>query len=172
MKCSGVRAVVGVALVAVVIGWMGQRDAWGGGQMYWTDLGIDKIQRVNLDGTGESKIDTGIGFLDHMLELFSRHSGIDLEVKASGDLHVDEHHLVEDVGLVLGQALNEALGTKSGIERYGSAMIPMDEVLVAAAVDLSGRFAFVSDYRPERAEVGDLPTELVPHFFRSPAKRR
>ncbi len=122
---------------------------------------------VNLDGKGKSKIDTGIGFLDHMLELFSRHSGIDLEVKGAGDLHVDEHHLVEDVGLVLGQALYQALGTKAGIERYGSAMIPMDEVLVAAAVDLSGRFVFVSDYRPERAQIGDLPTELVTHFFRS-----
>lgn len=122
---------------------------------------------INLDGKGESQIDTGIGFLDHMLELFSRHSGIDLEVKGEGDLHVDEHHLVEDVGLVLGQAFNQALGTKTGIERYGSAIIPMDEVLVAAAVDLSGRFVFVSDYRPERSEVGDLPTELIAHFFRS-----
>ncbi len=122
---------------------------------------------LNLDGKGESHIDTGIGFLDHMLELFSRHSGIDLKVKGAGDLHVDEHHLVEDVGLVLGQALYQALGTKAGIERYGSAMIPMDEVLVAAAVDLSGRFVFVSDYRPERAQIGDLPTELVAHFFRS-----
>ncbi|MFB3903887.1 MAG: imidazoleglycerol-phosphate dehydratase HisB [Acidobacteriota bacterium] len=122
---------------------------------------------VNLDGKGESQIDTGIGFLDHMLELFSRHSGLDLEVKGEGDLHVDEHHLVEDVGLVLGQAVYQALGAKTGIERYGSAIIPMDEVLVAAAVDLSGRFAFVSDYSPERAEIGDLPTELVAHFFRS-----
>lgn len=122
---------------------------------------------VNLDGKGKSKVDTGVGFLDHMLELFSRHSGIDLEVKGAGDLHVDEHHLVEDVGLVLGQALYQALGTKAGIERYGSAMIPMDEVLVAAAVDLSGRFVFVSDYQPERAQIGDLPTELVAHFFRS-----
>ncbi len=122
---------------------------------------------VNLDGKGKSKVDTGVGFLDHMLELFSRHSGIDLEMKGAGDLHVDEHHLVEDVGLVLGQALYQALGTKAGIERYGSAMIPMDEVLVAAAVDLSGRFVFVSDYQPERAQIGDLPTELVAHFFRS-----
>jgi imidazoleglycerol-phosphate dehydratase len=102
-----------------------------------------------------------------MLELFSRHSSIDLEVKAAGDLHIDEHHLVEDVGLVLGQALGQALGTKAGVERYGSAIIPMDEVLVASAVDLSGRFVFVSDYRPERSQIGDLPTELVTHFFRS-----
>jgi len=122
---------------------------------------------LDLDGRGESKVATGIGFFDHMLDLLARHSGIDLEVQASGDLQVDEHHLVEDVGIVLGQALGEAIGDKSGLERYGWALIPMDEVLVAAAVDLGGRFAFCCDYAPERQAVGQFPTELAPHFFRS-----
>jgi imidazoleglycerol-phosphate dehydratase len=122
---------------------------------------------LNLDGSGKAKAASGVGFLDHMLELLSRHSRIDLNVSAAGDLDVDEHHLVEDVGIVLGQALAEALGAKQGIERYGSSLLPMDEVLVAVALDLSGRFAFVSDYRPQRETVGDLPTELVPHFLRS-----
>ncbi len=122
---------------------------------------------LNLDGSGKAKIESGIGFLDHMLVLLAQHSRIDLKLSASGDLDVDEHHLVEDIGIVLGQALAEAVGTKAGIERYGAAMIPMDEVLAAVALDLSGRFAFVSDYRPQRESVGDLPTELVLHFFRS-----
>ena len=120
-----------------------------------------------LDGSGKSAIQSGIGFLDHMLVLLSQHSGADLTLKAAGDLDVDEHHLVEDVGIVLGQALAEALGGKEGIERYGASLIPMDEVLAAVAIDLSGRFAFVTDYRPQRESVGDLPTELVVHFFRS-----
>ena len=122
---------------------------------------------LNLDGSGKARAASGVGFLDHMLELLARHSRIDLNVSAAGDLDVDEHHLVEDVGIVLGQALAEALGAKQGIERYGSSLLPMDEVLVAVALDLSGRFAFVSDYRPQRETVGDLPTELVPHFLRS-----
>jgi imidazoleglycerol phosphate dehydratase HisB len=120
-----------------------------------------------LDGSGKSAIQSGIGFLDHMLVLLSQHSGADLTLKAAGDLDVDEHHLVEDVGIVLGQALAEALGGKEGLERYGASLIPMDEVLAAVAIDLSGRFAFVTDYRPQRESVGDLPTELVVHFFRS-----
>lgn len=122
---------------------------------------------LSLDGVGRAEIESGIGFLDHMLVLLCRHSRMDLTLKAAGDLDVDEHHLVEDVGIVLGQALAEALGGKEGIERYGSSLIPMDEVLAVVAIDLSGRFAFVSDYRPARETVGDLPTELVVHFFRS-----
>jgi imidazoleglycerol phosphate dehydratase HisB len=122
---------------------------------------------VDLDGRGDAKIATGLGFFDHMLELLARHSGIDLEVEASGDLRVDEHHLIEDVGIALGQALGEASGDKSGLERYGWAMIPMDEVLVAVAIDLGGRFAFACDYAPERPMVGAFPTEMAPHFFRS-----
>lgn len=106
-------------------------------------------------------------FFSHMLELLVLHSSIDLEVQGEGDLHVDDHHLVEDVGIVLGQAMDEALGERIGIHRYGWAMLPMDEVLVAVALDLGGRFAFNSDYRPVREKVGDLSTEMVPHFFRS-----
>src|SRR5205085_5609840 len=94
---------------------------------------------VNLDGTGASQLATGIGFFDHMLTLLSRHSLIDLRVEAQGDLHVDAHHTVEDVGICLGKALAQALGDKAGIRRYGSATLPMDEALVTAAVDLSGR---------------------------------
>lgn len=122
---------------------------------------------VNLDGQGESRVKTGLGFLDHMLDLVARHGCLDLEVKAEGDLHVDEHHLVEDVGIVLGQVLSQALADKSGIERYGWLLLPMDEVLVAVALDLGGRAAFVCNFAPRRTKVGDLPTELVPHFFKS-----
>jgi imidazoleglycerol-phosphate dehydratase len=123
--------------------------------------------QVDLDGQGNAQVETGLGFLDHMLQLLARHSACDLAVEATGDLQVDEHHLVEDVGIVLGQALGLALGDKRGIERYGSLLLPMDEVLVAVALDLGGRSVFVSNYLPERPSVGDLSTEMVPHFFRS-----
>lgn len=120
-----------------------------------------------LDGTGEYDGRIGIGFLEHMLELLSVHAQINLKVEARGDLQVDDHHLTEDLGIVLGQALREALGPKEGIARYGSVLLPMDEVLVAVALDLGGRFAFYSDYRSARDKVGDLSTEMVPHFFQS-----
>jgi len=124
---------------------------------------------LELDGKGRSSIETGLGFFDHMLNLLGYHSRIDLKIEATGDLEVDDHHLVEDVGLALGQALAEALSDKKGIERYGSALVPMDEVLVAAVVDLSGRPVFVSNYEPVREEVGGLSTEMVGHFFASMA---
>lgn len=123
--------------------------------------------RLNLDGSGTASLETGIGFFDHMLHLFAHHSRIDLVLQLRGDLHVDEHHSVEDVGLALGRAFREALGERGGIERYGWALVPMDEVLVAAAVDFSGRPTFVTDYAPRRERVGELATELVPHFFQS-----
>lgn len=123
--------------------------------------------RINLDGTGDRRIKTGVGFLDHMLDLLAWHGGIDLEVDAEGDLHVDEHHTVEDVGIVLGRTLDQALADRSGIQRYGWAALPMDEVLALVAVDLGGRFHFASEYRPQREQVGDLSTELVNHFFHS-----
>ena len=113
---------------------------------------------------------TGVGFLDHMLDLFARHGGLGLHVEADGDLHVDDHHTVEDVGIVLGQALREALGEKDYVARYGHAYVPMDEALARAVVDLSGRatLAFEGDFR--RDAVGDLSTELVRHFWWSVAE--
>ncbi len=124
--------------------------------------------QLNLDGPEGYKIETGgAGFFNHMLDLLARHSGINLQLKAEGDLHVDDHHLVEDVGIAIGTALAEALGDKAGIERYGSAIVPMDEVLALAAVDLSGRFSFVGNYEPQRDRVGDFSTEMVNHFFTS-----
>ena len=126
--------------------------------------------KLNLDGQGKCDCNLGLGFLEHMLELLARHARIDLKVKAKGDLQVDDHHLTEDLGIVLGEALGSALGKKEGIERYGSSVLPMDEVLVVVAVDLGGRFAFSSDYEPQRDQVGDLSCELVPHFFKSLAE--
>jgi imidazoleglycerol-phosphate dehydratase len=111
---------------------------------------------VNLDGTGRPEIATGVGFFDHMLALLAKHSLIDLTIEASGDLHVDPHHTVEDVGICLGKALAQALGDKTGIRRYGSATLPMDEVLVTAAVDLSGR--------PFCVWHADVPTEVLGTF--------
>jgi len=128
-----------------------------------TQIGLN----LNLDGQGAFSCDVEVGFLKHMLHLLALHASIDLDLKATGDLDVDDHHLVEDVGLVLGQALREALGDKAGIERYGSSLLPMDEVLVAVALDLSGRFTFCNDYVPQQEKVGDLSTEMVSHFFRS-----
>ena len=123
--------------------------------------------QLDLDGGGESDISTGVGFLDHMLNLLAWHSGLDLKVNAEGDLNVDAHHTIEDVGIVLGQALSEALGDKRGIERYGYFLLPMDETLAAAALDLSGRFYYVSDYIPVRDNLGEMPTDMVNHFFYS-----
>jgi imidazoleglycerol-phosphate dehydratase / histidinol-phosphatase len=124
---------------------------------------------LNIDGTGLAEISTGIGFFDHMLELFARHSLVDLSLQAAGDLPVDEHHTVEDAGLALGAAMADALGDRRGIERYGF-LLPMDESLVEAAIDLSGRPCFVFEGRFRRDRVGELPTELVPHFFESLAQ--
>lgn len=120
---------------------------------------------LNLDGTGAGKIDTGIGFFDHMLEGFARHGLFDLEVKAAGDLKVDCHHTVEDTGIVLGTAIRAAVGDKKGIKRYGSAIIPMDESLVLCAVDLCQRPFFSTNAAFSCAQVGDLDTEMVREFF-------
>ncbi|MBZ5566125.1 MAG: imidazoleglycerol-phosphate dehydratase HisB [Acidobacteriia bacterium] len=121
--------------------------------------------RLNLDGRGRYQISTGIRFLDHMLELFARHGGFDLEVHARGDLDVDQHHTVEDVGLVLGQALREALGHKKGINRAGYFIMPMDDTLALASVDLSGRPYLVLRAPIKVRRVGDLQSELLEDFF-------
>lgn len=120
---------------------------------------------LNLDGTGESKIDTGCGFLDHMLTLFAKHGRFDLTVYCKGDTNVDYHHTVEDVGIVLGTAFSEALGDKKGIERYGDTTIPMDEALILSAVDISGRAFFGYELSIPTQRVGDFDTELVEEFW-------
>ena len=124
---------------------------------------------INLDGTGKNRIETRIGFLNHMLELFSKHSLIDFALKAKGDLEVDEHHLTEDIGICLGMALKKALGEKKGIQRYGSAIIPMDESLALCAVDFSDRGYPVINAEFERKIIGGFPTELIQDFFEAVA---
>lgn len=121
--------------------------------------------RLRLDGRGRYRVDTGIRFLDHMLELVARHGGFDLELAVRGDLDVDQHHTVEDTGIALGEAVAAAVGTKRGINRAGYFVMPMDETLAVAAIDLSGRPHAVVDLRVKAARVGDLQTELVHDFF-------
>ncbi len=122
-----------------------------------------------LDGDGGSEVVTGVGFFDHMLTHVARHGLLHLTVRASGDLHIDDHHTVEDVGIALGQALAEAVGDKAGIARYGSALVPMDEALVGCALDWSGRGLLVHDFRFAAPKIGTFDSELVPEFFRAVA---
>ena len=124
---------------------------------------------LNLDGTGKCAAKTGVGFFDHMLDLLARHALIDLTVEADGDLEVDAHHTVEDVGIVLGQAIEKAVGDKRGIYRYGWAIVPMDESLAQVAIDLSGRPALVFNAPFRGAMIGQFPAELVEEFFKSVA---
>ena len=121
---------------------------------------------LNLDGSGRTQIDTGLGFFNHMLEQIGKHAGIDLIIKAKGDLEVDEHHTIEDTGLALGEALARALGDKRGIERYGYTL-PMDDCLCGVALDFGGRPWLVWDADFRREKIGDMPTEMFPHFFKS-----
>lgn len=125
--------------------------------------------KLALDGSGKSEIDTGIGFFDHMLNLFTKHGLFNLELKAIGDLNVDAHHTVEDVGIVLGQAIKEALGEKKSIKRYGAKYVPMDEALSRVALDLSGRPFLVFEACFTSDKVGEMDTELVEEFFRAVA---
>lgn len=124
---------------------------------------------LNLDGTGQAALNTGVGFFDHMLELFAKHAVMDLTVQARGDLHVDQHHTVEDVGICLGQALKQALGDKSGIRRYGHFILPMEETLVTSAIDLSGRYFLVFDAKFPTAKIGEFDSELVEDFWQAVA---
>lgn len=121
--------------------------------------------KVNLDGVGKSKINSGIGFFDHMLEQISRHGNIDLEIKVKGDLHVDEHHTIEDVGITLGEAIYKALGDKKGIKRYGFAL-PMDESIALCAIDFGGRPYLSFNAKFKREKIGEFPTELTAEFFK------
>ena len=128
-----------------------------------TDITIS----VRIDGSGKAAISTGIGFLDHMLELFAKHGLFDLQVRCKGDLHIDDHHTTEDVAIVLAKAFDKALGKKEGIARYGHAYVPMDESLARCVVDLSGRSALFYDAEFARKKVGDLSTDMIRHFFQS-----
>lgn len=124
---------------------------------------------LNLDGTGQAHIETGVGFFDHMLTLLAKHALFDLSVRADGDLEVDQHHTVEDVGICLGKALAQALGDKKGITRYGSKTIPMEETLVTSALDLSGRMWFVFEVEFPTEKIGNFDTELVETFWQAVA---
>ncbi|MDV6033449.1 MAG: imidazoleglycerol-phosphate dehydratase HisB [Phycisphaera sp. RhM] len=122
---------------------------------------------INLDGDGSGTRNSGIGFLDHMLDLLAKHAMIDLDVEAKGDLHVDDHHTAEDIGIALGQAIDQALDNRAGIRRYGHFTLPMDECLVTAAVDLGGRYAFEYNAPIAASKIGTFDSELVEHFWQS-----
>jgi imidazoleglycerol-phosphate dehydratase len=124
---------------------------------------------LSLDGTGQGERRSGIGFLDHMLDLLAKHAAIDLDVHAEGDLHVDDHHTAEDIGIALGLAIDRALGDRAGIRRYGHFTLPMDECLVTSAVDLGGRYAFEYHAPIAAAKIGTFDSELVEHFWQSMA---
>ena len=128
-----------------------------------TSISVD----VNLDGTGVYDVETGVGFFDHMLEQLARHSLMDITVRAKGDLHIDDHHTVEDTGIALGQAMVQALGDKRGIVRYGACLLPMDDALVRCALDLSGRPFLVWDLALPTQKIGTFDTELVREFFQA-----
>lgn len=142
---------------------MSQRTA----EIRRTTKETDITVRLSLDGSGRSTIDTGIPFLDHMLDLFARHGLFDLEITCRGDLQIDDHHSVEDIAICLGQAFAQALGDKAGITRYGAAYVPMDETLARAVVDLSGRYYLVYRVTNTRDKVGTFSVELAEHFWHS-----
>jgi imidazoleglycerol-phosphate dehydratase len=130
-----------------------------------TDIDI----AIDLDGSGHAEISTGVGFFDHMLNHVARHGLLDLTVRATGDLHIDDHHTIEDVGIALGKGLDQALGDRAGIVRYGHAIVPMDEALIACALDISGRGMSFCNLNPQAEKIGDFSTEMVPEFFRAVA---
>ena len=136
-------------------------------QLARTTSETDIALTLCLDGTGKADIATGIGFLDHMLTAFARHGMFDVTIRATGDLHIDFHHTTEDVGIVLGRAFAQALGEKRGIRRFGQALVPMDEALAEAAVDISGRGFLVWNVEFQRPKIGEMDTELFEEFFRA-----
>ncbi len=140
----------------------GERKA----SIHRTTCETDVFVELNLDGTGKSEISTGLGFFDHMLDQIARHGNIDLKIEVKGDLNVDEHHTIEDTAIVLGQCLNKALGDKRGIQRYGFCL-PMDDCLCQVALDFSGREWTVWNVDFHREKIGDVPTEMFYHFFKS-----
>lgn len=142
---------------------MQEREGQVSRQTKETDVRV----RVRLDGKGAAQIDTGIPFLDHMLELFTRHGLFDIEIECRGDLQIDDHHSVEDIAICLGQSFLAALGDKAGIARYGASLVPMDESLCRAVIDLSGRFYLVYEVETKRDRIGNFSVELAEHFWRS-----
>lgn len=164
-----VRKLSGVASRAVRAGQSGKDPGGAGqprrGEIERTTKETSVRVALALDGTGKSEVATGVPFLDHMLDLFTKHGLFDLTVQATGDLHIDQHHTVEDVGLTLGQAFRAALGDKKGIRRFGQSTVPLDESLVSVVVDLSGRPYLVYELEPGRERVGDFDTSLVHDFL-------
>ncbi|SKA32070.1 imidazoleglycerol-phosphate dehydratase HisB [Consotaella salsifontis] len=144
----------------------GRRDATIERKTNETEIRV----HVDLDGTGRAKVSTGVGFFDHMLDQLARHSLIDMTVEAKGDLHIDDHHTVEDTGIALGQAIRKAMGERRGIRRYASLDLVMDEVMTRAAVDVSGRPFFVFQVKFEREKIGTFDTDLVREFFQALAQ--
>ena len=128
-----------------------------------TDINIE----LNLDGTGEYDISTGVNFFNHMLESFSKHSMVDLDVKAAGDIEIDDHHTIEDVGILLGEAFNQAIGDKKGIKRMAHAIVPMDESVATVAIDISGRSYCNMNFNFKNDKIGDMTSDVVVHFFES-----
>jgi len=128
-----------------------------------TDISVE----LNLDGSGQSSVSIGVPFLEHMLDLFAKHGLFDLQIICKGDLEIDDHHSVEDIAITLGQALVQALGDKAGINRYGEALVPMDEALCRSVIDLSGRFYLVYEVQTRRQMIGNFSVELAEHFWRS-----
>lgn len=140
------------------------------GQIQRKTKETDVRVKLSLDGAGSSRVSTGLPFLDHMLDLFAKHGLFDLEIVCKGDLEIDDHHSVEDIAITLGQALAQALADKSGIRRYGEAVVPMDEALCRSVIDLSGRFYLVYEVSTRRQKIGNFSVELAEHFWRSLAE--
>src|SRR2546426_411768 len=174
---SSVASVVNVAFASNAATLRGTRmktsgpDAIRTGDVHRKTKETDVRVKLNLDGAGKSRINTGLPFLDHMLELFAKHGLFDLEITCKGDLEIDDHHSVEDIAICLGEAFHSALGDKAGISRYGESVVPMDEALCRSVIDLSGRFYLVYEVKTRRQRIGNFSVELAEHFWRSFAEK-